>query len=171
MDVIGTPLYMAPEQIENPQLVDSRADIYSLGVLFYEMLTGELPLGRFQPPSQKLEADPRLDDVVIHALEKEPDRRYQQVGQMKTDVEKIAQTMPTPEETGHRMGAAPSRSARRAALVAEAQSAARAALPSKPVRRNLKPPRMFRPKVAIAAGVIVFVAFLVLAILLMTAHK
>ena len=46
--VLGTPQYMAPEQLEHPQDVDQRADIYSLGVVFYEMLTGELPLGRFR---------------------------------------------------------------------------------------------------------------------------
>lgn len=170
LDVVGTPLYMAPEQIENPQLVDSRADIYSLGVVFYEMLTGELPLGKFQPPSQKLELDPRLDEVVIHALEKEPDRRYQQVGQMKTDVEKIARAMPPPEEAGPKTAAVPTvRQTRPAALVAEAQTAARAALPSKPVRRISKPARGLSAKTAIAAGVIVILAAILL--FLLTMHR
>src|SRR5207245_2477076 len=86
----GTPHYMAPEQIERPATVDHRADIYSLGVVFYEMLTGELPLGKFQPPSQKVQVDVRLDEVVLHALEKEPARRYQQISQVKTAVDTIS---------------------------------------------------------------------------------
>jgi serine/threonine protein kinase len=91
-DFMGTPHYMAPEQIEHPQTVDHRADIYSLGVVFYEMLTGELPLGRFAPPSSRmggLQIDVRLDEVVLRALEKEPERRYQHASEVKTDVETI----------------------------------------------------------------------------------
>ena len=91
-DVMGTPHYMAPEQIEKPLTVDHRADIYSLGVVFYEMLTGELPLGKFQSPSKKVQIDVRLDEVVLHALEKEPERRYQQASEIKTRVETIAHT-------------------------------------------------------------------------------
>ena len=91
---MGTPHYMAPEQIESPALVDHRADIFSLGVVFYEMLTGELPLGKFSPPSQKVQMDVRLDEVVLHALEKEPARRYQQASQVKTDVETISTKSP-----------------------------------------------------------------------------
>ncbi|HUT29121.1 MAG TPA: serine/threonine-protein kinase [Sedimentisphaerales bacterium] len=87
---MGTPHYMAPEQIEHPHDVDHRADIYSLGVVFYEMLTGELPLGRFPPPSRKVHIDVRLDEVVLKTLEKEPERRYQQASQVKTDVETIS---------------------------------------------------------------------------------
>ena len=93
-DAVGTPHYMAPEQIEKPLSVDHRADIYSLGVVFYEMLTGELPLGKFQPPSKKVQIDVRLDEVVLHALEKEPELRYQQASQVKTAVETIAATAP-----------------------------------------------------------------------------
>ena len=91
-EVMGTPHYMAPEQIEKPQFVDHRADIYSLGVVFYEMLTGELPLGRFAAPSQKVQVDVRLDEVVLRSLEKEPERRYQQASQVQTDVETITMT-------------------------------------------------------------------------------
>ena len=87
---MGTPHYMAPEQIEHPQEVDHRADIYSLGVVFYEMLTGELPIGRFAPPSKKVHVDVRLDEIVLHTLEKEPGRRYQYASEIKTDVETVA---------------------------------------------------------------------------------
>lgn len=92
--VMGTPQYMAPEQIERPLQVDHRADIYSLGVVFYQMLTGELPLGRFAPPSRKVHIDVRLDEVVLRALEKEPERRYQQASEIKSQVESIVQTEP-----------------------------------------------------------------------------
>ena len=87
--VMGTPRYMAPEQIEQPTEVDHRADIYSLGVVIYEMLTGQLPMGRFELPSQRVKVDVRLDEVVLRALEKQPDRRYQLASQIATDVSKL----------------------------------------------------------------------------------
>src|SRR5262249_11898837 len=99
--VMGTPTYIAPEQVDRRLAVDHRADIYSLGVVFYEMLTGELPLGRFAPPSQKVEVDVRLDDVVLRSLEKEPERRYQHASEGKGGVETIAgQKASTPAEGG-----------------------------------------------------------------------
>ena len=88
--IMGTPSYMAPEQTEHPAEVDHRADIYALGVVFYQMLTGELPGKELQPPSRKVQIDVRLDEVVLKALEKNPQRRYQQASALKTQVETIA---------------------------------------------------------------------------------
>src|SRR5262249_20880604 len=88
--VMGTPHYMAPEQLERPLAVDHRADIYSLGVVFYEMLTGDLPLGNFAPPSRKVSVDVRLDEVVLRALENDPEQRYQKASEVKSRVKTIA---------------------------------------------------------------------------------
>jgi predicted Ser/Thr protein kinase len=96
--VMGTPSYMAPEQSERPSEVDHRADIYALGVVFYQMLTGDLPpQGKIEPPSRKVVIDIRLDEVVMRALEREPSRRYQEASAMKTEVESISGAAPAPK--------------------------------------------------------------------------
>ncbi len=91
--VIGTRAYMAPEQLERGREVDHRADLYSLGAVFYELLTGGLPLGVFGPPSQQVAVDPRADGVVMRALEKDPSRRYQSAAEFRA----AAMTLLTPQ--------------------------------------------------------------------------
>ena len=86
---MGTLHYMTPEQMQGAGSVDHQAEIFSLGVVFYEMLTGQLPIGKFEPPSKKVPVDVRLDEVVLRSLESEPDRRYQHASEVKSDVESM----------------------------------------------------------------------------------
>lgn len=91
-DALGTLHYMSPEQVSGVGEIDHRADVYALGVIFYELLTGSLPLGRCAPPSQS-GSDPRLDEVVLRSLEREPDKRWQTVEELRKAVAKIQMGM------------------------------------------------------------------------------
>ena len=88
--VMGTLRYMAPEQMEGSRSVDHRADIFSLGVVFYELLTGQVPAGHFEPPSQRAKVDPRLDSVVLRAMAREPSRRFQSASEVRREIDALS---------------------------------------------------------------------------------
>jgi serine/threonine protein kinase len=105
-EIAGTPQYMAPEQ--RGEKADHRSDIYSLGVVLYELLTGELPGDKLQAPSRKVLIDVRLDEIVLRALQRTPELRFQTAAEFRTQVETVlndpgAQPKPRAENAPPRM--------------------------------------------------------------------
>jgi serine/threonine protein kinase len=90
---MGTPDYVAPETLMFGSDVDGRADLYAVGVMLYQMLTGDIPRGMFKMPSQKFQSiDPRFDDIVRRALEHDRDERYQSSLELRRDLDVILST-------------------------------------------------------------------------------
>lgn len=86
----GTPAYAAPEQFAPGQAVDQRADIYALGVMIHQMLTGELPSKDWKPPSQTVAIDPAWDKIVSQALQPLPQDRLSAAEAMQAMLSRIS---------------------------------------------------------------------------------
>jgi tetratricopeptide (TPR) repeat protein/TolB-like protein len=109
--MIGTPEYMSPEQVEGKE-VDQRSDIYSLGVILYEMVTGQVPFEGDTPftigmkHKGEIPQDPKnlnahipedLNTLILKCLEKEKEKRYKSAAEVRSELEKIEQGLPTTE--------------------------------------------------------------------------
>ncbi|HBJ86028.1 MAG TPA: hypothetical protein DDZ88_19610 [Verrucomicrobiales bacterium] len=87
---MGTLHYMAPEALMLGSAVDHRADIYAVGVMLYQMLTGKIPQGMFKLPSLQIPGlDPRYDLIITKAIMEDREARYQNVGEMRRDLDGI----------------------------------------------------------------------------------
>ncbi len=87
---MGTLHFMAPEALMLGSAVDHRADIYAVGVMLYQMLTGKLPQGMFEMPSFQVPGlDPRYDGIVARALREDREVRYQAAGELRHDLDAI----------------------------------------------------------------------------------
>jgi serine/threonine protein kinase len=90
---LGTPDYVAPESLMPGSDVDGRADIYAVGVMLYQMLTGDIPRGMFKMPSQKFQSiDPRFDTIIRRALEHDREERYQSSLELRLALDVILTT-------------------------------------------------------------------------------
>lgn len=87
--VFGTPGYTAPEVISNPYSVDQRSDIFSVGVMLYELLTGSLPETPIIPASRKNKTDSRFDTIITKAIHPNPAMRYNTAGDMAKALEEL----------------------------------------------------------------------------------
>jgi serine/threonine protein kinase len=92
---MGTPDFLAPESLIPGLQVDQRADLYAVGVMLYQMLTGHIPRGRFSPISTVVpKSDPKLDAIVDKAMQTDREKRYSTATELKADVERVFQLVP-----------------------------------------------------------------------------
>jgi hypothetical protein len=86
---MGTPWFVAPEQMEDASRIDHRADLYSVSVLLYELLTGELPTGIDPPSARRASLDPAWDGILRRGMDRDPGRRPPDAATMAREIRAI----------------------------------------------------------------------------------
>eukprot|EP01031_Cornospumella_fuschlensis_P005544 gene5544-6896_t len=127
---MGTPDFVAPEAFIPGIPLDGRADLYAVGVMLYQMLTGDIPRGMWQMPSLKVGADRRFDNIIAKAMQTDREMRYQTSHEIRQDLDRIV-TMPIMQAGGQSSAAIP----KQEVAVAQAQKPA-AKVPSAPQPRR-----------------------------------
>jgi serine/threonine protein kinase len=92
-EIFGTPHYTAPEVVAAPQTVDNRADIFSVGVMLHELLTGKLPADDPRPASVIAHCDPRFDAIIRRATQPAPAARYASAREISDELQVIARPL------------------------------------------------------------------------------
>lgn len=95
-EIFGTPHYTAPEVVNSPHSVDYRADIFSVGVLLHELLTGKLPANDPRPASVIARCDVRFDAIIRRATQPIPAGRYSSADEMAKELQAIVHSATGP---------------------------------------------------------------------------
>ncbi len=93
--VYGTKGYTAPEVVNDPGNIDQRADIFSVGVMLYELLTGQIPPHPYVPASSFSDSDPAFDTIILKAIHPQRDFRYPNAGEMADELDELAARLET----------------------------------------------------------------------------
>jgi serine/threonine protein kinase len=86
---MGTPDFVAPEALIAGIPLDGRADLYAIGVMLYQMLTGEIPRGLWTLPAAKVGTDPRFDAIITKAMQTDREMRYQSAAEIRQELDSI----------------------------------------------------------------------------------
>ncbi len=133
---MGTPDYVSPEALIMGSSIDGRADLYAVGVMLYQMLTGEIPRGLFQMPNvrTKGETDPRFDAIISKAMQTDREARYQTASELRKALDVILTTPHIKQDSSQAVAAVPQQA------VAETPGK-RSAVAAKPAAKGPKTPQ------------------------------